>query len=40
MDSGPRLLTKLRSMQDSVSEKIMQKILYDEEKHVAYGIKW
>jgi len=40
MDSGPRLLVKLKSMQDKESEKILEKILSDEETHVASGIKW
>ena len=40
MDSGPRLLVKLKSMKDKESEKILEKILNDEETHVASGIKW
>ena len=40
MDSGPRLLVKLKSMKDKESEKILDKILNDEETHVASGVKW
>ena len=40
IDSGPRLLNKLISMQDKSSEVIMRKILNDEIKHVACGVKW
>ena len=40
MDNGPRLSSKLLSMQDFTSNKILQKILTDEVRHVAYGVEW
>jgi len=40
LDAGPRLVNRIKSEGDKCSAEIMLKIVQDEEKHVAFGMKW
>jgi len=40
LDSGPRLVHKLKSSGDNKSAQIMQQIVDEEENHVRLGMKW
>lgn len=40
LDSGDRLVHKLRSMGDKPSAKIVEQIVFEERSHVAFGMKW
>ena len=40
LDSGPRLVHKLKSSGDHASAQIMQQIVDEEEEHVRIGMKW